>query len=121
MLNRSHMIRAYTRENESADILARNGYTVEQNPLVPGTKKKPDYRVEGTVFDNYAPTTSKARNIWTAVWDKVNQGQTRRVVINLNDSQVDVSALADQFAAWPIEGLEQVLVIRGESVTQLWP
>ncbi|MGH3896729.1 MAG: hypothetical protein ACRDTA_00460, partial [Pseudonocardiaceae bacterium] len=55
-------VRSLNRENDSAEILARAGYDVEQNPSVPGDKE-PDYRIEGLIFDNYAPTTGNVRNI----------------------------------------------------------
>jgi hypothetical protein len=114
-------IRAYGRENESAEVLAKNGYEVEQNPAVPGTGRKPDYRVEGKIFDNYAPTSDSPRNIWTEVARKVARGQANRIILNLNDSNVALATLTRQFADWPIAGLEQVLVIHGRQVTQIWP
>ncbi|ENK9962541.1 hypothetical protein AB4G05_005170 [Salmonella enterica] len=59
--------RAIWRENESAIILSQRGYNVEQNPSVPGIKN-PDFKINGEVFDNIAPTTSNVRNIY----DRVN-------------------------------------------------
>ncbi|MBE8614144.1 hypothetical protein CYG68_17350 [Morganella morganii] len=47
-------IRSLNRENESAKILSESGFNVEQNPTVVGDKK-PDYRINGGIFDNYAP------------------------------------------------------------------
>lgn len=113
-------VRGYGRENESAQTLARNGYDVEQNPVVDGPKR-PDYRIEGEIFDNYAPSTPRPRNIWKEVVRKVDEEQTERVVLNLDDSPVDLDALTAQFAAWPIEGLQEVLVVRGEQVIHFYP
>jgi Contact-dependent growth inhibition CdiA C-terminal domain len=118
---RPDSVRALGRENESAEVLAKNGYEVEQNPAIPGTGKKPDYRVEGQIFDNYAPTTDSPRNIWKEVQRKVIAGQTKRIIVNLHDSKVDLPTLTKQFADWPISDLEQVLVIHGRQVTQIWP
>lgn len=113
--------RSLAKENDSAEALARAGYDVEQNPDVAGAKN-PDYRIEGEVFDNYAPTTANARNIWTTVEDKVRDGQTKRVVINLADSPVRLDELRAQFLDWPIEGLQEVLVISGAGdVKRLFP
>jgi hypothetical protein len=117
----SQKIRALGRENESAEVLVENGYKVEQNPAVPGTDKNPDYKVEGQIFDNYAPTTGSPRNIWSTIEAKVEDGQAKRFIMNLNDSKVDLAALTRQFADWPISGLEQVLVIHGRQVIQIWP
>lgn len=111
-------IAALTRENQSAQTLARNGYRIEQNPRVPGIKN-PDYRIEGHIFDNYAPSSSNPRNIWSNVQGKVEAEQARRIVLNLDDSRVGMEALERQFADWPIEGLEQVLVIRNGQVSNL--
>ncbi|HZH79181.1 MAG TPA: hypothetical protein VEY88_24350 [Archangium sp.] len=108
-------INALNRENESAVILRENNYPIEQNPVIPGSNqpgvKKPDYRIGGILFDNHAPNTNSARSIWTTAEGKVHSQQARRLVINLADSKVNVAALQKQFAEWPIEGLEQVLVI----------
>ncbi|MFY0575172.1 hypothetical protein ACN28S_13060 [Cystobacter fuscus] len=85
-------------ENESADILARQGYEVEQNPKVPGSRN-PDYKIEGRIFDNYAPNTSSPRNMWTVLDEtKVNPKPPRpqqadRIVINLRNSDVDMAEL----------------------------
>jgi len=116
-------IRALTRENESARTLAQNGYEVFQNPRIPGAGgagvKMPDYRINGHLFDNYAPSTSSARNIWTTVQGKVQNEQARRIVLNLDDSKIAMETLQQQFRNWPIEGLEQILVIRQGQVLNL--
>lgn len=102
--------RSLQRENESASTLAKAGYDVEQNPSVPGDKN-PDYRIEGQIFDNYAPKTGNARNIADTIEGKVLSGQTDRVVLNLTDSAVDPAKLRAQLRDWPIEGLKEVIVI----------
>jgi hypothetical protein len=119
--------RSLMRENESADLLAQAGYRVEQKPLVSGTSRMPDYRVEGRIFDNYAPSTSSPRGIWTVINDsKVNPvGKVRqadRIVLNLRDSGVDLAALKKQFTDWVMPNLKEVLVITREGkVVPLWP
>jgi len=111
-------VRALTRENESAETLARSGFDVERNPTVPGDKN-PDYLVNGEIFDNYAPTSSSARNIWTTAEGKVTSGQTNRLILNLDDSKVSLDALRSQFNDYPIEGLEEVLIVRHGAVSKL--
>jgi Domain of unknown function (DUF4157)/Contact-dependent growth inhibition CdiA C-terminal domain len=111
-------IRALTRENESAQILAREGHDVTQNPSVPGPKN-PDFLVDGQIYDNYAPTTSTSRSIWSVVKGKVESGQASRIVLNLDDSAVSLEALAKQFSTWPIEGLVDVIVIKGGKSSSL--
>ncbi|HYO59380.1 MAG TPA: hypothetical protein VEU50_42125, partial [Archangium sp.] len=119
--------RSLVRENESADLLAQAGYRVEQKPFVPGASRLPDYRVEGRIFDNYAPSTSNPRSIWTVINDsKVNPvGKSRqadRIVLNLRDSGVELAALKKQFTDWVMPNLKEVLVITPEGkVVPLWP
>lgn len=113
-------VRSDKRENEAADALARNGYEIEQNPSVPG-QKRPDYRIEGKIFDNIAPVTNNPRNIWDRANKKILEEQTQRIVLNLDDSAVDIEVLRAQFANWPIEGLQEVLVVRGGHVIPLYP
>lgn len=113
--------RSLQRENESATSLARAGYDVEQNPTVPGVKN-PDYRIEGRIFDNIAPSTGSPRNIHSRIAEKVEDGQADRVVVNLADSPVDVDRLRRQLHDWPIEGLEEVIAIdKNGAVVHLYP
>lgn len=74
-------------------------------------QKNPDYKINGVVYDNYAPKTSNPRSIWTAVKKKVNDEQTNNVVINISDSSVNIGTLKTRFAQFPIDGLENVIVI----------
>ncbi|GEN07420.1 hypothetical protein SAMN05443572_101561 [Myxococcus fulvus] len=120
-------VRSLMRENESADLLARAGFKVEQRPQVSGTTRQPDFRIEGRVFDNYAPSTSNPRNIWAVINDtKVNpvskSMQADRIVLNLRDSSVDLPTLKRQFTDWPMPNLREVLVITREGgIVRFWP
>lgn len=113
---------ALQRENESAQTLARAGYRVEQNPTVPGDKN-PDYLIEGRVFDNYAPTSGRARNIASNLEEeKVLSGQADRVVLNLSGSSVSIDEMRAQLRDWPIEGLKEVIAIdRSGNIINLYP
>ncbi|WP_180296485.1 CdiA C-terminal domain-containing protein [Snodgrassella alvi] len=106
----SENIRSLARENESAKILSQNGYHVEQNPITSGVKN-PDYKINGEIFDNYAPSSSNIRNIWREVQKKVEKGQTNNVVINLADTKVTTTNLQKQFNDWPVKGLNKIIVI----------
>ena len=110
-------IRGLTREHESADTLVKNGYKVEQNPNVVGAKK-PDYKINGEVFDAYAPSTGNVRNISSVVGKKVADGQASNVVVNLADSTVTSAALQVQLINYPIAGLKQIIIIdkSGQSI-----
>ncbi|MCP3104776.1 hypothetical protein LZ198_38515 [Myxococcus sp. K15C18031901] len=120
-------VRSLTRENESAELLAKAGFKVEQRPQVTGTTRRPDFRIEERIFDNYAPSTSNPRSIWSVINDtKVNPPsksmQADRIVLNLRDSGVDLSALRRQFLDWPMPRLKEVLVVTREgTILSLWP
>lgn len=105
--------RSLERENDSADILAEKGYDVEQNPSVDGSMN-PDYKIDGEIYDNYAPSTGNPRNIASEVAKKVERGQTERVILNLSDSPVDLNRLRQQFADWPVEGLKDLKMITAD-------
>lgn len=118
-------IRALTRENEAADALARQGYVVEQNPSVSGSKN-PDYLIEGEIFDCYSPKGgTRARNIASGMQRKVDAGQTKRIILNLYDwlcSGGNIDDLIKQLNDWPIEGLEEVKIINQfQEVIDIYP
>jgi filamentous hemagglutinin len=79
--------RSLQRENESADILVENGYNVEQNPLIITTDNlrdgvQPDYRINGEIFDNYAPSNkADVEQIRNQI--SIKRKQTYRVILNL--------------------------------------
>ena len=104
-------IRSLTRENESAKTLANSGYKVQQNPPALPNGKKPDYIINGEVFDNYAPSTSSVRNAWSEIDKKVARGQVDNVVVNLADTPITPAVLKEQLSNYPIPGLKQVIII----------
>jgi hypothetical protein len=102
--------RGAERENETADILWLNNHNVEQKPRVPGPKN-PDYRIDGELFDNYAPVTNNVRNIWSYVARKISGKQADNIVINLRDSQATLLELDAKFRDYPIPGLNNLWVV----------
>jgi hypothetical protein len=83
--------------------------------------KNPDYLIEGHVFDCYSPTASKpVRGIWSEVSQKVDEQQTQRVVLNLQDWRGDLVALRKQFDDWPITGLKELVAVTpGHAIVQI--
>ena len=115
-------IRAAQRENESARTLADNGYDVEQNPPgAPSNNKKPDYRINGEYSDCYAPSTDVPRNVWKTIQNKITTDQAPNIILNLDDSTLELGAMQKQLHDWPIPGLKRVIAIRGESITHIYP
>ncbi len=118
----SETTRSLTRENESADILAKKGYAIKQNPKVDGSKK-PDYKIGEEVFDNYSPSSNKSpRGIASEVKSKIEKGQTERVVLNLSDWKGNINDLVKQIKDWPIKGLKELIAIdKNGNVYHLFP
>ncbi|SEF28809.1 Haemagluttinin repeat-containing protein [Variovorax sp. NFACC28] len=111
--------RSLIRENESAEILANKGYKVEQNPKVDGPKN-PDYKINGEIFDNYAPSTDRPRNAAGEINGKVQKQQADNIVVNLIDSPITPAALREQLTTYPIPGLRKVIIIdRTGKVTEI--
>ncbi|MCL2776488.1 MAG: hypothetical protein FWD73_00690, partial [Polyangiaceae bacterium] len=114
-------IRGITRENEAADVLAKNGYDVEQSPKVPGDKK-PDYRIEGEIFDCHSPKAeTNTRSVYTHIKKKVDESQAKRVVLNLDDWGGNMRDLKKNLIDYPINGLKEVKVVKGGAVVDLYP
>ncbi|WP_207655444.1 MULTISPECIES: hypothetical protein [unclassified Clostridium] len=119
-------IRSITRQNEAADLLAKEGYDIEMLPykvdgngegLIPTAN--PDYKIMNNVFDCYSPSTSNVRNIWSTVQEKT-LSQGRRIVLNLNDYTGSMDGLVKQFYDWPIESLDELIVIKDGKIVTLF-
>ncbi|MEZ0609978.1 hypothetical protein ACAW74_15785 [Fibrella sp. WM1] len=107
--------RAANGEDRAADLLAQQGYDVTQKrPVTKDGKKQKtaDYEVEGKDMDCVTPASSSPiRNVWSRVQEKVKTKQAQRVVLNLENWSGDVTSLERQFDTWPIDGLEEVIII----------
>nr|WP_089298468.1 hypothetical protein [Actinoplanes regularis] len=117
--------RSLDRENSVAILLAAEGYHTKQNPSKAevaearenngdtGTpSSKPDYLLEGRVFDCYSPKpTTTVRNIWSYVEDKIQREQTQRVIVDLKEWKGDMSDIRQQFHDWPITHLKEVKAV----------
>ncbi|MEG3847167.1 hypothetical protein QT971_31645, partial [Microcoleus sp. herbarium19] len=112
--------RSITRENESAEILSKAGYNVEQNPIVSGSRN-PDYKIEGRIFDCYAPTTSSPNKIIATLKQKVVNGQSDRFILNLDDTQVSLSDIQAHLNQYPAPNIREITVVRGGTILQFLP
>lgn len=113
--------RGKTRQNEAAETLSRQGYDVEQGLPTQPNGKRPDYRIEGELFDSYAPSTSNARNIADTIKGKVESGQADRIVLNLDDSSVSLDAMRQQITDYPVPGLREIIIVKDRSVVPFFP
>jgi hypothetical protein len=96
-------------ENDSATVLAKAGYRIDQNPPEVGVngRSNPDYKMEGKLWDNYAPRDNR-ETIRRELRKKVKE-QTPYIVINMERSSM---SLADMKALLPtVKGLSEVKII----------
>lgn len=113
--------RGIRRENEPADILADNGYIVEQNPTGLAQTTKPDFRIEGRLFDCYSPTSSNPRHIVNEINDKATR-QSPRIVLNLADTDVsrhELRAAIDNYLSTSV--VEIIVIDQSGFVVRFYP
>ncbi len=113
-------IRGIARENESAEILSKAGYNVEQNPIVSGSRN-PDYKIEARIFDCYAPTTSSPSRIIATLKQKVVSGQSDRFILNLDDTQVSLADIQANLTQYPQTEIEEIIIVRGGTILHFFP
>ena len=136
-------IAAFAAENKAAEDLSKLGFDVYQQPTVGNGRlteadlrgiglnpnSNPDLLVNQTVFDVYSPTNNNPRSIWSNIRKtKLAKGQTRRMVVNLDDSTVDIKKLLDQFTEHPMTAgfgdsvvhLEEAIFLRDGEIVGRW-
>lgn len=124
-------------ENRTAQVLVDTGYKVEhgttitaddvaQNPALK-VGRRPDYRIEGELFDCYSPERdTSAVNIAGNLDGKVAKGQATRFVVNLDANDVSIDELKQvlgkkQAGDKPIRGLQEIILVKGDKVTSFFP
>ncbi len=121
----SESIRSITRQNEAAQNLSEHGLTVEQLPNNQGRtfQKQPDLRVNGELADVYSPSSGNVQTVWDAINKKSNPAfdtfQANNVVVNLADSPLTASEVAQFVQRNPVGGLRNLIVIKDGKVTVL--
>ncbi|HXH30439.1 MAG TPA: hypothetical protein VNJ01_06480 [Bacteriovoracaceae bacterium] len=114
-------------ENASRETLLAAGFDVEQNPIIPELKKDPDYKINGSVFDHYAPNMRdidgatpelKLLAIYTKVMGKVTDDQAHRIVLRLdkNTSDTDIQLLKKHFDGLNNPKIQELIIIRENKV-----
>jgi hypothetical protein len=118
----SDKLRALEIQEHSADLLASRGYRVHQQPPKLANGKDPDFWIEDTIFDNIAPKVSESDKIWVAIQRKIGNGQTRRIVLNLERSEASVAELRTYFIENPMQDLDEIILITKEqSIIHIYP
>ena len=86
---------------------------MEQKPVVQGTPKGPDYRIEGEIFDCAAPSSDNPYSIMSNLnKSKIQSGQTQRLVIYLDDTPVTPAQIQKAITEYPIPKLKEIIFIK---------
>ena len=128
------------RDNETADVLAENGYKVEQNPDPRPNGREPDYKIEGEWADNLAiESGTPPANICTKISHKMGVSrslkavdpkriQADRVILNLNEWTGELDDLRAAIIRWRLKdtdlslhdfGLKELLVVKDGKLFRL--
>ena len=79
----------------------------------------PDFLINGRAFDVYSPQgNSKVRNVMDTVVKNKTETQASRIILNLDDFTGSIPKLKNQLDEWPIETLEELLIIRDGKITR---
>jgi hypothetical protein len=119
--NEKEQARSDIRENESAQIMAQNGYQTVQNPPPKPNGKKPDYAIEEEYVDCYSPNPeSGERSFYSKIEQKVNEEQVDIIVLNMSDaSHISTDFVEKTLKADPILGLRQVFILRNGKIERI--
>ena len=112
---------ALKKENESAELLAKAGYQIEQNPGTLPNGKNPDYKIEGEYFDCYTPFTNDLDNLRDMISNKVKRAQANKIVLNLDNTIVTPEQVKEILLRKPKKGLQEVIGIKDGKVIQIFP
>jgi len=120
--------RTYIRQNESAKLLASEGYEVKLLDEIPGGNRygikdisNPDYLIENKVFDCYSPDVNTSPKTIVKEIASKTKDQAPNIVLNLDDYAGDIDELFDliQRKATPngdLKRLEELVVIKDGSI-----
>ncbi len=131
--NVSEQARGLRRQNEAAEVMSKNGYHVEYQPKITETDKmsrfpwfkegkKPDFKIEGEIFDALSPEKSTSlTNIVKSIAKKTTRNQARRILLNLDDSKVSIQELAEELRLSKLPYLDEVIVVKNNKITKIYP
>jgi filamentous hemagglutinin len=118
-------VRAITRQNEAAQTLSEHGLDVERLPNNQGATrtKQPDLKINGEVADVYSPSSGNVQSVRDMINAKANPAektfQANNVVVNLADSPLSASEVAQYVQRNPVGGLQNLVLIKDGKVITL--
>lgn len=108
------------RQNDSADMLAKEGYDVEHNQEVKPNGKVPDYKVNGEYVDHFNARSSNPDSVRNTISDKV-PAQADRLAVRLDDTTLSAEDVQGVLERKPVTGLKEVIFIKDGVVTSYVP
>ncbi|MEQ5833802.1 hypothetical protein [Marinobacter sp. NFXS9] len=109
------MVRSLTRQNESAELLANRGLDVTHLPNSGRKGGNPDLDIGGRSADVYSPKSKNPNTIWDNMTHKVEH-QAPDIVLNLTDSPLVPADMLKFLQEKPVDGLENLYLIKDEEV-----
>ena len=109
------------RQNDSADVLAREGYDIEHNSVAKPNGKVPDYRISGEYVDHLNPSTGSVEQALKGIKEKIAEGQVDRVVVRLDDTSLSIDDVRGILQRKPVSGLKEVIFIKDGQVVSYVP
>jgi hypothetical protein len=81
----------------------------------------PDFDVEGRIFDCYTPNRGTTADAAVTRIRKKSKLQASRFVVNLDRGGLEVDDLRGRLAASRPSRVLEVLVVRNDAVSRVWP
>jgi hypothetical protein len=100
--------------------LARAGYRVRRLPNI-GHGVNPDFEVEGRIFDCYSPNRGTTVDSVVTRVRKKSRLQASRFVINLDRGGLDAGEVRARLLSSRPSRVGEVLVVRNDTVSRVWP
>ena len=107
-------------QNQAALTLARAGYRVRQLPKREG-EPSPDFEIEGRTFDCHTPDQQTPADSVRRSLSRKSKEQASRFILNLDRSGLDATEIRRRMLAMPSRDVREVLVVRNDMVSRIWP
>ena len=125
--------RGWTKQNESANTFAKEGYHVKMLDEIEGGNghgikegSNPDFLIEGKVFDHYAPSSTKSANGIAEEIKRKTKNQADRIVLNLDGftearvAEVSQKIIGKTNQNGDLRRLQELFIIREGKIEHLF-
>lgn len=125
--------RGIKRQNETADLLAENGYDIEMLDEINGgngyginPESNPDFLIEGKPFDCYSPDSNTSIDNVSRAITKKTKNQTESIILNLDDFPLEkVNDLFETILRktnpnGDLKRLQELFVVKDGIITKLF-